>query len=71
MSLVLALCGLSAPIDASAQQATARLPPGFVEQVLVGGLEQPASMYWAPDDHLWIGGKKEVDPIGWTADRHR
>ena len=57
MSLVLALCGLSDPIDASAQQATARLPPGFVEQVLVGGLEQPTSMYWAPDDHLWIGGK--------------
>ena len=57
ISLVLALCGLSAPIDASAQQATARLPPGFVEQVLVGGLEQPTSMYWAPDDHLWIGGK--------------
>ena len=24
---------------------------------MVGGLEQPTSMYWAPDHHLWIGGK--------------
>ncbi len=57
MSLVLALVALFVPIDASAQQATAKLPPGFVEEVLVGGLEQPTSMSWAPDHRLWIGGK--------------
>ena len=57
MGLVLALFAIFTPIAASARQATATLPPGFVEEVLVGGLLQPTTMAWAPDDHLWIGGK--------------
>ena len=58
MSLVFALVTLFTPIDASAQQATAKLPPGFVEEVLVAGIREPTSMSWAPDNHLWIGGKE-------------
>jgi len=55
---VLALVAIFTPIDASAQlQAAAKVPPGFVAEVLVGGLRGPTSMYWAPDSHLWIGGK--------------
>jgi glucose/arabinose dehydrogenase len=46
---------LSSGVAASAQAAN--LPPGFVEQVVVKGLAGPMSMYWAPDNHLWIGGQ--------------
>ena len=57
MSLLLALFAIFAPIDASAQQTTAKLQPGFAAEVLVEGLLRPTSMAWAPDQHLWIGGK--------------
>ena len=58
IGLVLALCAIFTPIAALAQGATAKLPPGFVEAVLVEGIREPTSMAWAPDHHLWIGGKE-------------
>jgi glucose/arabinose dehydrogenase len=57
MSLLLVLFATVTPIDASARQSTAGLPPGFVSEALVAGLVAPTTMAWAPDDHLWIGGK--------------
>ncbi|MDA1183545.1 MAG: PQQ-dependent sugar dehydrogenase [Acidobacteria bacterium] len=55
---VAALVALCTPTGASAQRVAARLPAGFVEQVLVEGLTRPTTMAWAPDNRLWIGGKE-------------
>ena len=53
MSLCIALVWLATGSRVGATD----LPPGFVEEPLIDGLESPMSMAWGPDGELWLGGK--------------
>ena len=44
--------GMTTPLSA------ANLPPGFVEELVIGGLPGPMSMAWGPDGALWLGSQQ-------------
>jgi glucose/arabinose dehydrogenase len=52
---VAAVAVISSGAAATAQAAD--LQPGFTDELVLEHLAGPMSMYWAPDNHLWIGGQ--------------
>ena len=44
--------GMTTPLSAT------NLPPGFVEELMIGGLPGPMSMAWGPDGALWLGSQQ-------------
>ncbi len=52
----LVLIGLTLVFGSSA--SAANLPPGFVQELIVTGLNGPMTMAWDPEGHLWIAGQR-------------
>ena len=42
----------------TASLSATNLPPGFVEELVIGGLPGPMSMAWGPDGELWLGSQQ-------------
>jgi glucose/arabinose dehydrogenase len=53
-SAVAALVALAIPVQAAAEPA---LPPGFQDEVVFGGLEQPTNFRFAPDGRVFVAEK--------------
>ncbi len=69
--VVAATLALLTPVSVVPEADAATLPPGFVDEVVVGGLTDPVGMKWMPDGRLLIveqdGVVKLADPVGGAA----
>ncbi len=59
LSFVMAVAGLAWPAPARVA-AEATYPPGFAADVVVGGLNMPTAITWAPDGRMYIAQKGGV-----------